>query len=205
MSHVAGSSVIPFAMLKYFLNRQIDRLERDYSYDATYARELADAAPLSTFTMFLTNQLIGRPRQIPLEVWFAATGAAALQADCGPCVQLGIAMATRAGVSPRVLKSLLAGELDAVSEETRTAFLFVGHALRRSPEADALREQLIARYGPRAVTRLAFQAALAPQFPTLKALLGHARACSRVRIGDETVPVRHDAWDTNGRPPPAAA
>lgn len=205
MSHAAGSPVIPFAMLKYFLNRQIGRLEREFGYDATYARELAEAAPLGTLTMFLTNQLVGRPRQIPVEAWFGGQAAAALHADCGPCVQLGVAMATRAGVSPQVMKSLLAGNLEAVSEETRTAFLFVGYALRRLPEADVLREQLVARYGQRAVAKLSFRAAVVHLFPTLKALLGHARTCSRVRVGDETITIRHDTWDAGGHLRPAAA
>ena len=180
-------------MIKYYLRRQLDKFERENNYDTTYARELLDASPVLVFLMFLTDALARRPRQISLDAWFAAKAAAVLEADCGPCAQLGITLATRQGVPPSTIRALVTGDYDAAPEEARLAFLYVRHSLRRTPEAETYRTQLLSLYGPRPLARLAYAVTLTHSYPTLKSLLGPARSCTRLRIGTETLPVHHDA------------
>jgi hypothetical protein len=177
-------------MIKYFLSRQLDKFERNNSYDATYARDLLEASPVLTFLMFLIGAVARRPREVSVEAWYAAAAAAALEADCGPCVQLGVTLATREGVPVATLRALLADDLEAVSEETRVAFLYARHSLRRTPEAEALREQVLRRYGRRVLSRLAHHVTLVHSYPVLKSLLGHARSCTRVYFPGDREPVR---------------
>jgi hypothetical protein len=180
-------------MIKYLNRRQLAKFERTYDYDASYARDLLDTSPALTFLMFLTNALARRPQQIPPAAWYAAKLAAVLEADCGPCVQLTVTMATRAGVPASSLRPLLADDLDAAPEEARDAFLYARHALRRTPDAAASREALLRRYGPRPLARLAHQVAMTHSYPVLKSLLGHARSCTRVYLPGDPEPVRPPA------------
>lgn len=177
-------------MIKYFLRRQLDKFERDFNYDTSYARELLDASPTLTFLLFLTNAVARRPREISKAAWYAAQSAAVLEADCGPCAQLGLTLAIRDGVSPDVFRSLLSGQLNAAPEDARLAFLYARHAMRRSVEAETYRNELLLRYGARALTRLAHRVALTHLFPTLKYLLGHGRSCTYLRFPDDPNPIR---------------
>jgi hypothetical protein len=55
-----------------------------------------------------------------------------------------------------------------------------------------LREEVVRQFGKRGLISLAFALLAARMFPTLKYALGHGRACTRVTIGGETMPVLRD-------------
>ena len=66
---------------------------------------------------------------------------------------------------------------------------FAEASLRHAPEADDLREEVVRRWGKRALISLAFAITGARIFPTVKYAMGHGRACTRVTVGGETRPV----------------
>ena len=113
--------------------------------------------------------------------------------DCGPCTQLGIDMAQRAGVDPAILRAVVARDFTAMPYEVALAVRFAEATLRHAPEADDLREEVVRRFGKRGLVSLAFRHAAARLYPTLKYALGHGRACTRFTIGGETRPVLRES------------
>ena len=95
-------------MIRWALRKAIDRFERDWNYDASYMRDVIDASPRAAWLFSRVTALGQFRRDLPIEAWCAAGITAVRNEDCGPCTQLGVAMAERAGVSPAVLRAVLA-------------------------------------------------------------------------------------------------
>ena len=80
-----------------------------------------------------------------------------IQADCGPCTQLGVGMALRAGVLRPTIAAVVEGRRGGDVAGVALAVRFARAVLARDgDEADALREEIMRRWGPRAVLALAF-------------------------------------------------
>jgi len=176
-------------MLKWLLRRWIDKFERTWSYDASYLRDVLDADPRALLAFSKVTCIGNYHRDVPLAVYCAAGIASVMCEDCGPCTQLGIDMAQRAGVDPAILRAVVARDLHAVPEDVALAVRFAEASLRHASEADDLREKVLRRFGKRGLVPLAFALTAARLYPTLKYAMGHGRACMRVTIGGETRPV----------------
>jgi hypothetical protein len=183
-------------MIKWALRRAIARFEREWNYDAGYLRDMVDASPRSAWLFFRATALGHFRRDIPLDAWFAAGITAVRHEDCGPCTQLAVTMAERAGVSPAVLRAVLAGDPDAMPPEIEVVWKFTRATLAHDAAADRYRAPIVERWGPRAVVSLAFAITAARMYPTVKYALGHGKACTRVVVGG--TPVTFD----RGRPAP---
>src|ERR687897_1465809 len=97
-------------MLKWLMHRGIGTFERRWNYDASYVHEIIEASPRAAW-MFSRAAAIGKYRKdVPLAAWAAAGITAVRHEDCGPCTQLGVAMAERAGVRPDVLRAVLGND-----------------------------------------------------------------------------------------------
>ncbi len=107
--------------------------------------------------------------------------------DCGPCAQLMVTMALKEGVDRRTLAAVLRGDLDAVSEEVRLGVAFARASLAHDPAADALRDEVVRRWGQRGLVSLAFGLVGARIYPTLKYALGHGKACQRIVVAGEPI------------------
>jgi hypothetical protein len=83
---------------------------------------------------------------------FAAKLAGTLAEDCGPCVQLMVTMAERGGVPADTLRAVLRGDDTALDADVLLSVRFARASLARDPAADALREQVLARWGKLAAT-----------------------------------------------------
>lgn len=174
-------------MLAWFLRRRLAAFERTYQYDMGYARDVLDADPKALLAFMKVMGMARYRKDIPRDAWYAAKIAGALSEDCGPCTQLVVDMATNEGVAPEILRAIVAGDPDAMPEDVALAYRFARASLAREPEADDLREQVVARWGPRGLVSLAFALTAARLFPTLKSALGHAWSCTRVRVGGESL------------------
>lgn len=180
-------------MLKWLMRRRIAAFEQAYDYDMDYVRDMLAASPRAVRIFGRVGALGQYRRDVPLEAYFAANLVAVRWEDCGPCTQLTVTMAERAGVSPAMLRAVLTRDERAMTEETRLGFRFAEAVLAHEPAADALREEIVARWGRDAVISLAFGIAAARVFPTVKYALGHGKACTRVTVGGATVPVLREA------------
>jgi hypothetical protein len=178
-------------MIKWLMHRGIDKFEREWKYDASYMRDLIDASPRAAW-MFSRAAAIGRFRRgIPLEPWVAAGITAVRHEDCGPCTQLGVEMAERAGVSPAVLRAVLTDNPDAMPPEVALVWRFTRATLAHDAAADEYREAIVQRWGRTALISLAFAITAGRIYPTVKYALGHGKACTRIVVGGTPVPMDH--------------
>ena len=181
-------------MLKWLMRRRIAAFERSFDYPMDYVRDMLEVSPRAVSAFGRITALSSYCRDVPLSAFFAAKLVAARAEDCGPCTQLCVTMAERAGVAPGQLRAVLAGDESAMSADTALGFRFAEAALAHDLRADALREEVLARWGRHALVSLAFAIAASRVFPTVKYALGHGKACTRVVIGGSPMPVlRHAA------------
>ena len=130
-------------------------------------------------------------RDIPIEAWYAAGITAVRHEDCGPCTQLAVTMAERTGVSPAVLRAVLADNREAMPPDVRLVWNFTRATLAHDAAADEYREAIVKRWGGRALVSLAFAITAARIYPTVKYALGHGEACRRVVVGGTPVMFDH--------------
>jgi hypothetical protein len=189
--------VWPFArrrlMIKWLLRRRLAAFERSFGYDVSYVREILEASPRAVMALGRIQALARYRRDVPKEVYFAAKLMAARAEDCGPCTQLVVTMAERAGVSGDVLRAVLARDERAMSDDVALGFRFTEAVLAHDTAADALREEIVRRWGQRAVLSLAFAIAASRVYPTIKYALGHGKACTRITVGGTPLPVLRQA------------
>jgi hypothetical protein len=88
-------------MIKWALRKAIGKFERDWNYDASYMRDMIDASPRAAWLFSRVAALGQFRRDLPIDAWCAAGIAAVRHEDCGPCTQLAVTMAERAGVDLR--------------------------------------------------------------------------------------------------------
>jgi len=178
-------------MIRRLMRKRIDRFEREWNYDASYMRDLIEASPRAAWLFARATALGKFRRDVPLEAWFAAGITAVRQEDCGPCTQLGVAMAERAGVSPQVLRAVLADNPEAMPPDVALVWRFTRATLAHDPAADEYREEIVKRWGRRALISLAFAITASRIYPTVKYALGHGKACSRVIVGEKAMMFDH--------------
>jgi len=174
-------------MLKWLIRRKLAKFERERGYDASYMKEMLDA-DFGAFVKFGRAIGIGTYRKdVPREAYFAAAMTSSIQADCGPCTQLGVGFALEEGLSPALVAAVIAGDEAALPREAVIGMRFARAVLARDPEADVWREEAARRWGPRAVIALAFGVLSTQMYPIVKYALGHGKACTRVVVDGKPV------------------
>jgi hypothetical protein len=191
-------------MVKWLLRRTIESFERKWNYDASYLKEIAELSPVAALKFSLATSLGSYRRDVPPAALCAAGITAVRSEDCGPCTQLGIAMAEQQGVPPDVLRALLKDDVAAMPEDVALAWRFTRATLAHDAAADDYRAVIVERWGPRAVVTLAFAMTTARMYPTVKYAMGHGKICSRVVVNGAPVAIDRAAafgqWPlTSGR------
>ena len=178
-------------MIKWALRRWLDKFERDWNYDASYMRGMVDVSPRAAW-LFSRVTALGRfRRDLPIEAWCAAGITAVRHEDCGPCTQLAVTMAERAGVSSADLRAMLADDPTAMPLDVALVWRFTRATLAHDAAAHDSREVIVERWGPRALISLAFAITAARIYPTVKYALGHGKACMRVVVGGTPLTFDH--------------
>lgn len=178
-------------MLKALLNRQIDRLERQWGYDASYMRAVLNANPATFLKFGFVTGLVDR-KAAPAEALAAAGVVATLVEDCGPCTQIGVDMAAAGGVKHDVLRAILAGDEAAMGETAALAYRFARASLARDMETcDPLRDEIVRRWGEAGLLAISMSITTGRMYPTLKYALGYGKACSKVVVAGVASPVAH--------------
>lgn len=174
-------------MLKAILKAVVGRFERRYDYDASYLRALADI-DVAAFMAFSKVQGFSSYRKGPPEALVAAGIVSTLAEDCGPCTQILVRMAEEGGVSPAVLKAVIEGDEAAMGPDAALAWRFARASLARDMEsADPLRDEIVRRWGEKALAAIALALATGRIYPTVKYAMGYGKTCSRVQVGGESV------------------
>jgi len=174
-------------MLTWFIKRRLAAFEKRFGYDASYMRELADI-DLRAFMKFArAANLSSYRRDVPPEARLGAALAAVIAEDCGPCTQLCVTMALAEGIAPRTIAALVRGDESAMPDAAHLGYRFARATLAHDPAADELRDEIVARWGKRALVSLAFAITASRLYPTLKYALGHGKACQRIVVAGEPV------------------
>ena len=174
-------------MLKWMFRRKIAAFEREQGYDASYLREVL-ALDTGAFLKFGLATSIGSYRKdVPRDVYAASQLTSSMLADCGPCTQLGVGLALQAGVAASVVAAIIAGDEAAMSPDLVLGARFARAVLARDPETDRYREEIVRRWGPRAVLALAFGVMSTQLYPTLKYALGYGKSCTRVTVAGQPI------------------
>lgn len=177
-------------MLAWLMRAAVRRMERHYDYDAAYLHDLAQASPRALIAFSGVQKLAGYRESAPPDALAAAGLVATMAEDCGPCVQIGVAIAREKGVSPAVLRALLIGDEDGMGQDAALAWRFARASLARDlATADPLREAVLARWGDKGLAAIALAMAASRVYPTVKYAMGHGKTCSRIEVDGESVKV----------------
>jgi hypothetical protein len=174
--------------VKWLLARKVAQFERDNHYDMGYARAMLDANPGALITLHRAGAMAQYRGPLPASAHFGARLVAALHDDCGPCLQLGVTMALRAGVPNDVVTHILCdeptgdGDVDLVVHFSRSV-------LSKAADESELREQIVQRFGQDGLTAIALSIAGVRIYPMLKAVLGYAECYPSVQVGTRSVPL----------------
>ena len=177
-------------MLTWFAKRWLDKFGREWGYDVGYMHEVLEAGGIEALKPIMTLQKVSAYKgDCPRDALFAASLVAARAGDCGPCLQLGVKMAERAGMAPAQIAAVLTQDHDAMSEDVAVAYDFARAAIARDGWDIPAREAVIKRFGKRAMIAMSYAIAVAGFYPAFKYALGAAHACQRIRVGNaEVVP-----------------
>jgi len=176
-------------MLKWLFRKRLEAFDREYGYDSSYVREILDADLGAAIKLSKVMGLTGYRKGVPTDACCAAGLVGTMAEDCGPCTQLGVTMAQREGVAPEVIRAILTGNTQAMSEDVLLAYRFAHAVLAHDPQADPLRERIVEKWGRKGLISLGFAITMARFFPTLKYAMGHGQACTRVKVGGTPVAV----------------
>jgi hypothetical protein len=174
-------------MLKWLLRSRLAKFSRDTGYDTGYMDEILEADTRAFLRLARLRAVSDHRRDVPVDVWYAARIISAMSEDCGPCTQLMITMAERAGVVAPVLSAIVRGDDAGMPPPVRLGVQFGRAALAHDPAADPLRAEVVRAWGPRGLVSLSFALVTARMYPTLKYAMGHGRACRRVMISGAPV------------------
>ncbi|MEW5685442.1 MAG: hypothetical protein AB1942_11020 [Pseudomonadota bacterium] len=174
-------------MLKSLLGRWIDGFEKTFHYDASYMRHVLRVNPASLLKFALGTRAADH-EAAPREALIAAGLVGTLSEDCGPCVQVGVDIAAANGVDPGVLRAIIAGDLSAMGETASLGYRFAQASLARDmATCDPLRDEIVRRWGDRALVAISLAIVQSRMYPTLKYAMGYGKTCSRVTVDGETV------------------
>ena len=180
-------------MLRWLMRRGLKSFERQWNYDASYVHEIIAADPRAALRFQRATSLGKYRKDVPAAALAAAGITAVRHEDCGPCTQLGVSMAERAGVDPTVLRAVLTDDPAAMPADVALAWRFTRATLDHDPAADSYRDVISKHWGPRAVVSLAFAIVTARMYPTVKYAMGHGKTCSRIVVGGTPLAFDHGA------------
>jgi hypothetical protein len=106
-------------MVKWLMRRGIAAFERQWNYDASYLHAIVEATRARPGCSRGRRQSVEYRKDLPAAAWAAAAITAVRHEDCGPCTQLGVSMAERAGVDAEVLRAVLTDDPDAMPTTSR--------------------------------------------------------------------------------------
>lgn len=174
-------------MIRSLARRWLRGFSQRYQYDTGYMENMLQQNP-TLFLKFASLTLLSSHRcGIPRAPLWTARIRAALWEDCGPCVQLVCNMAMEDGVDPAVVAAVVAADPSALDEDCALALLFTESILARNPGAEHLRERVRLAWGEDGILSLAMGISSSRVYPTVKYVLGHGLACSRVQIEQRNV------------------
>lgn len=173
-------------MIRTLIGRQIDSAEKAMHASMDYLRHILRVSLADFFRVYRLTKLINIRRTVPPAPFHVARLVAAMNEDCGGCVQIEVSLAQRDGLSADILRSVVGRRPSELPEELGDVYLFTECVVQNSGEMEELRGKIRQRYGEAGLIDLAMAISLARTMPTLKRGLGYASTCDVKGIRYET-------------------
>jgi alkylhydroperoxidase family enzyme len=168
-------------MLQAFFNWQISKMERRLGVPLDYFRQVAKISPSAALRMARFSKL-AQAGKGPRDALLVASIAGAMADDCGSCVQIGVNLARKEGLSREILSAVVNHDPARLPDSLADVYRFSEAVTLNSDEQDDLREKIRRRYGEKGVIEICMAIAMHRVYPTLKRGLGFAKSCSRVTV-----------------------
>lgn len=164
-------------MIRRIILKKLDAVETQLGESVDYLRFVVRTS-LRAFLKFVKIMPLAQyRRKLPVDAYYIAVIAASMDADCGPCAQIGINQAQQAGVSSEVIRAVVEHQPENLSPDLAQVYRFTISVVRATEEHDVLREPIRDRYGDEGLIELAFAMAACRVFPVTKRALGFATSC----------------------------
>lgn len=170
-------------MLNAIINNRLDAAERQLGVSVDYLRELARDARGAFFKFGRFPGIAAYRKKLSKEAYTVGTLVATRSTDCGTCVQIGVNLALKEGVSAEIIRAVLDRRPEDLEPPLADVYHFAASVVDDVPgDEEALRARIRERFGREAFAELAMALATLRVFPHLKRAMGHATRCSRVEI-----------------------
>lgn len=165
-------------MLRRLIHRLLDRQEQALGQSMDWLRDLYDVSPRAFWRFSRLRGLLTHREVLPARAWAVAHLEAARSEDCGPCLQIGVGLAQRAGLTTAEIAAVLAARDADLDGQLALVRQFVAAVCRLDPEAEDLRPPLRQHFGRQGEVDIALAIVAGRAIPILKRGLGHAVSCS---------------------------
>jgi len=176
-------------MRKFIARRMLRAYSKRYGYNTSYLEMMLRQSPSAFFKFASVAKAAAHREVVPIEMSFAAKLTGAMAEDCGPCTQLCVDMALEAGMAKDQIEAVLRRDVRAMTAAVALAFQFADAVVHRSPEDEAFRQAVHARWGEKGVIDLTMALQMGRLFPMIKLALGYAKECRRVIVAGDQVDV----------------
>ena len=174
-------------MIRFIMKKMLTKFGTDNEYDTTYIREVTEIWP-GAGVRYLALSAVSQMTGPAPEVWAGALLASTLDGDCGPCAQLVVGFALKAGVPTDHVAACLSRDFSNAGD-AGLGFRFAEASIEDLPEADVLRKEIRTTHGDKAVIAAAYAAASGRTYPVMKRALGHGGECRQITLGGKLHPV----------------
>ncbi|ARU56415.1 hypothetical protein OLMES_2352 [Oleiphilus messinensis] len=174
-------------MIRYLLNKMLVAMKNRYDYDVRYMQDILQSSLSAFLKMMGFQTMSSHSGNLAPEPLYAARLRAIIWDDCGPCTQLVVNMALEANVSPEIVRAVINRDLNKLPEEISLVVRFTERVLAHDPEADDLREEIVALWGQEGLVTIAYCISSYRVYPALKYALGYGKACSRIIVNDNAL------------------
>ncbi len=180
-------------MRSWIARRMLRATNKRYGYDTGYLELMLKESPSAFFKFAALDKAANHREMVPLDASFTAKLVGVMAENCGPCTQLVVDMALKAGMPEDQIKAVLCRDTRAMNDATVLAFRFADAAVRRLANDDEYRDAVRAEWGEKGVIDLTMTLQISRMFPMVKAALGYAKECRRVTVGGHNVEISKQA------------
>jgi alkylhydroperoxidase family enzyme len=153
-------------------------IEKFVGIKLPYLRHIGATSPRLFYRFLKIFSFANCAKKASKEAIHTAAMVATRAEDCGECVQIGVNIAKRDGLSPELLRALVDGERNALPPHLQRVFDFAKACLTPEGPSEESRQALRRELGEAAVIELAMTIAAARVFPLVKRALGYSVSCS---------------------------
>ncbi|HXY35993.1 MAG TPA: hypothetical protein VEI07_17285 [Planctomycetaceae bacterium] len=180
-TETAEAKIRPRGLIQRLIFWWVDSFEKQSGVSAEYCRWMANASPRVFLKFGKLGKLAQYRRALPADASAVAHLVAARSEDCGPCVQIGINLALRDGVSKDILRAVYDRQPDRLPPNLADVYHFA-ESVVSGGEDETLRQRIRDHYGDEALIEMGLGMAVARTFPLVKRTIGYAKSCSLTKI-----------------------